>query len=389
MTKCGELKGNLKVLELCSGVGTACFSAKRLLGRDRVESVGLYDSDAQLRPLLIQLHGEADSDQWHLGPVKGNILGKPPDSFPNCHLLVAGPPCPPWSAKGSRGSFHDARSHVMWSVIDVIVRKASQTALIMFIMENVVGITRGPNADGDTPAAIITKKLRESCPGWRVDLHILNAKDFGLPQSRGRVYWVGHRVASFGVSPSSPVPFKSVVAAGKMLNWTDNGQHKYTALQDANILDFKSAMKSCMENVSRKGQVAICDPTRTPCGRTKWGSSRPTPDVCECLTASGTALHVFALGHGSTGKLPIDRPVKVSERAAFQGFPSGWAENTDWAVLKRAVGNAMAVSVVGSVIGSLIVAFVQDESDTGVQTCMAGPGQFGASSSSDGLHLFM
>ncbi len=95
---------------------------------------------------------------------------------------------------------------------------------------------------------------------------------------------------------------------------------------------------------------------RDPTSRTAWGTkTRPEQvhlDRCPCLKASGPNLHVFALGEGCKGQLSIDRMLRIHERASLQGFPvaiSGVASRTD-AIGKRVFGNAMTVSVIGSVL---------------------------------------
>ena len=76
------------------------------------------------------------------------------------------------------------------------------------------------------------------------------------------------------------------------------------------------------------------------------------PDIVECLTASGPSLHVFALGEGRHGQLSLDRPLFARERGRLQGFPEAvCAASVSDAVAKRMFGNAMTISVLGSVLG--------------------------------------
>ena len=105
-----------------------------------------------------------------------------------------------------------------------------------------------------------------------------------------------------------------------------------------------------MDNVERLGQFAVVDVSRSPTGRTAWSASAIHCDRCECLTASGSALHVFALGEGQ-GQLSIDRPLRIRERASIQGFSAPTSTSIrDEIVGRRAFGNAMAVPVLGCVL---------------------------------------
>jgi site-specific DNA-cytosine methylase len=42
------------------------------------------------------------------------------DAIPLAHVIVAGPPCPPWSPLGSGVSFNDPRADVFNAVIEII-----------------------------------------------------------------------------------------------------------------------------------------------------------------------------------------------------------------------------------------------------------------------------
>ena len=159
-----------------------------------------------------------------MGMPRGNILDRPVSAFPDAHLLVAGPPCPPWSGKGRRASFEDPRAAVFWRVVDIAIEKANRPRLLMFVLENVHSITHTPAAASRSPASIIIEELRTGCPGWTVELALLNARDFGLPQSRPRAYVVGRREAAFPVAPMAPRKFRLQGRLGQLLDWTAQGQ---------------------------------------------------------------------------------------------------------------------------------------------------------------------
>jgi hypothetical protein len=108
------------------------------------------------------------------------------------------------------------------------------------------------------------------------------------------------------------------------------------------------------------------DISRTPSGRTAWGSISLHPDIAECLTASGPNLHIFSLGQG-TGDLYIDRRLQGAERAALQGFPPcvcNLVGNT--AKDKRIFGNAMTVSVVGAVVATELISLINTSSQQNI-----------------------
>ena len=77
-----------------------------------------------------------------------------------------------------------------------------------------------------------------------------------------------------------------------------------------------------------------------------------------CLTTGNSDLYAFALGEGhSNTTLSIDRYVSLHERCLLQGFPPlavlkalGLPENR----VVHALGNAMAVPVIGAVMTSVL-----------------------------------
>jgi site-specific DNA-cytosine methylase len=201
-------------------------------------------------------------------------------------------------------------------------------------------------------------------------------KIFGLPQSRRRAYIIGRRCCAFPTPPSRVITgFCGRTNLGSVIDRTLGTDHRdtmYTHLQQQNLLDWKVAYHSWLIDESLLGQMIAVDISRTPSGRTCWGGSVREPDVCECLTARGPALHVIALGDGIIPS--VDRPLHCVERLLIQGFPVSLASHCDARVLVRAVGNAMAVSVVGSVIAREMVAFVSGSTPAILDTF------FGASS---------
>eukprot|EP00435_Cladocopium_sp_Y103_P011248 s3540_g2.t3 len=127
-----------------------------------------------------------------LGPTQGDLLRLDLSKLPAVDVLIAGPPCPPWSSAGSRKGTKDPRAEVFWRVIDLIaelVRRPGDDSLRCFVLENVEGIKF------DTPGGRgideVLRRLRESVPAFKIRIYDMNSQDYSLPQSRARVYIVG------------------------------------------------------------------------------------------------------------------------------------------------------------------------------------------------------
>src|SRR3990167_4080645 len=99
-------------------------------------------------------------------------------------MLVGGSPCQDFSIAGKRRGLAGARSSLAWEFIRCLRTKQPR----YFIWENVKGVMS--SRSGWDFANIITA-FSES--GYSLWWQVLNAKDFGVPQNRERIFVVGYR----------------------------------------------------------------------------------------------------------------------------------------------------------------------------------------------------
>ena len=104
-----------------------------------------------------------------------------PDGF---DLLCAGFPCQAFSIAGKRGGFEDTRGTLFFDVAEIIKRKQPKA----IFLENVKGLR---NHNGGKTLATILNVLRNDLGYFVPEPQIINAKDFGVPQNRERIYIVG------------------------------------------------------------------------------------------------------------------------------------------------------------------------------------------------------
>lgn len=115
---------------------------------------------------------------------KGDIRGIQIGEIPRFDLLCAGFPCQSFSNVGKKGGLDDPRGALIYEVIRIL-RGCKPKA---FILENVKGLTT--HNKGKTFKFIVSQ-LKEC--GYNVYYKILEAKDYGVPQIRKRVFIVGVR----------------------------------------------------------------------------------------------------------------------------------------------------------------------------------------------------
>lgn len=104
-----------------------------------------------------------------------------PDDF---DVLCAGFPCQAFSIAGKRGGFEDTRGTLFFDVAEIIKRKQPKA----IFLENVKGLR---NHNGGKTLATILNVLRNDLGYFVPEPQIINAKDFGVPQNRERIYIVG------------------------------------------------------------------------------------------------------------------------------------------------------------------------------------------------------
>jgi DNA (cytosine-5)-methyltransferase 1 len=103
--------------------------------------------------------------------------------LPDFDLLVGGFPCQSFSIAGKRRGFSDTRGTMFFELARIL--RAKQPRL--FVFENVKGLLSHDN--GNTFKTIVAT-LDEL--GYDLQWQVLNSKDFGVPQSRERVFIIGH-----------------------------------------------------------------------------------------------------------------------------------------------------------------------------------------------------
>lgn len=133
--------------------------------------------------------------------ITGDITAVDAKSIPNFDILLAGFPCQAFSYAGNRDGFADIRGTLFFDVLRILKAKKPNG----FILENVEGLVT--HDEGRTFETIINC-LEDK---YKVSYRILNAKDFGVPQDRKRIYIVGVKKNRRKVNLENFTPVRSVV----------------------------------------------------------------------------------------------------------------------------------------------------------------------------------
>jgi DNA (cytosine-5)-methyltransferase 1 len=115
---------------------------------------------------------------------------------PDCDGIIGGPPCQSWSEAGSLRGINDKRGQLFFEFIRILAEKQPK----FFLAENVAGMLLPMHSK----ALENIKLMFDEC-GYNLSFSLLNASDYGVPQDRKRVFFVGYR-KDLGLKFSFPVP---------------------------------------------------------------------------------------------------------------------------------------------------------------------------------------
>ena len=173
----------LKFIDLFAGIGGIRKGFELACAEKGIASRCVFTSE--IKPyavdVLLQNHPE---DQ-----ITGDITQVKAEDIPDFDICLAGFPCQAFSSAGRRLGFEDTRGTLFFDVARIIKEKRPAG----FVLENVPGLVNHDRQNAKDPIGktltVILNALDEL--GYKVSWKILNAKDFGVPQDRKRIYIVG------------------------------------------------------------------------------------------------------------------------------------------------------------------------------------------------------
>lgn len=131
--------------------------------------------------------------------IKGDICNIASHIFPACDGIIGGPPCQSWSEGGALKGIDDPRGQLFYEYIRILKDKKPK----FFLAENVKGMmAKRHNRAVNNFIEMFTEA------GYDVFIHLLNAVDYGVPQDRKRVFYVGFRKDLKIDFSTPPKPYK-------------------------------------------------------------------------------------------------------------------------------------------------------------------------------------
>ena len=117
--------------------------------------------------------------------IEGDIRNIKESDFPDdIDGIIGGPPCQSWSEAGSLRGINDSRGKLFYDYIRILKSKQPK----FFLAENVSGMLAGRHSEAVTNIIEMFKEC-----GYNLTISLVNAKDYGVPQERRRVFYIGFR----------------------------------------------------------------------------------------------------------------------------------------------------------------------------------------------------
>lgn len=188
-----------KFIDLFAGIGGFRLALQNLGGK----CVFTSEWDKYSKKTYQANFGDVPFGDITLASTKSYI----PDDF---DILCAGFPCQAFSIAGRRGGFEDTRGTLFFDVAEIIKSKRPKAVFL----ENVKGLR---SHDRGKTLATILNVLREDLGYYVPEPEIINAKDYGVPQNRERIFIVGFREDTGVTSFDYPKPVRARPTVSEIL----------------------------------------------------------------------------------------------------------------------------------------------------------------------------
>ena len=279
----------LQFMDLCAGAGAMSLAARNM-GFN--QALALDNSIECVQTLLDNGFANAkhgDLRTYNLTKFKGKV-----------HLMLAGLPCQPFSNAGLKLGEEDERN--LWPYLVLAVQTVEPET---FMFETVAGFMDQRNANlRDTTE----QQLRSL--GYTVSMHLVNAKNYGVPQARKRVLVIGHKPLNSDFTAPQPQSLITVDDALRTLGEPDNNNHR------------RHKVMGCAKEYSKHTASRHDCPAKTLVAGGK---------------GSGGGNNLYCTSEG------VVRHFTIREMARLQTFPDDYKFSERWSKAVQQIGNACPV----------------------------------------------
>lgn len=177
---------DIKYIDLFAGLGGIRIGLEQALESKGLKGRCVFTSE--IKPAAI----EALNHNFKEGVSITDITTVDEKQIPSFNILLGGFPCQAFSTAGKKRGFEDTRGTLFFFIHNIL--KKHLMNVDGFILENVEGLIshdkRNPNDKIGNTLSVILNVLQNELK-FNVSFALLDASDFGVAQSRKRVYIVG------------------------------------------------------------------------------------------------------------------------------------------------------------------------------------------------------
>lgn len=313
------LQTQYRAIDLFAGIGGVRLGFQKAFG-SQIKFVFASEIDKYARMTYESNFGDIPH---------GDITKIEPQDIPAFDILLAGFPCQPFSHAGLKKGFGDIRGTLFFDIAKIVEFHHPKVVFL----ENVKGFK---NHDGGNTFAVVKRTLQDL--GYKVFAEVLNAKDFGVPQNRERIYIVAFLDNDDFIFPIAPKPN---IKLGDILE--KNIDKKYT-ISDRLWAGHQRRKLEHIEKGNGFGYSLFDENSKY----TSTISARYYKDGSEILIAQANSN---------------PRKITPREAARLQGFPENFSIVVSDNQAYRQFGNSVAVPVVKSVAECIYTSLLQVKSN--------------------------
>ena len=264
------------------------------------------------------------------------------------NMIAGGPPCQGYSMKGKKMGLADPRNFLFREYLNLVEQLQPE----VFVIENVKGLLISSNGWFKDEIVQSIETL-----GYHVRFDILNAADFGVPQSRERTIFICSKQSPITLPEPTVEKRVTVRDAISDLSYLESGEGDFELdyITEADS-DYQKAMRTGSTRLynhkaSNHKQIAIdklklilpeqgkeCLPEemkgnqkfKTTWGRLKWDAVSPTIDTRFDASSNGTNNHPY-----------LNRAITPREAARIQSFDDKFVFYGSKFYIRKQIGNAV------------------------------------------------
>jgi DNA (cytosine-5)-methyltransferase 1 len=328
-------KNGIRTLSLFSGGGGLD------LGFDRAGYT--HSASYELIPICKETL-QANRPEWEVfgGPDEGDVTKVSWEKYKGkIDLIQGGPPCQPFSIAGEQKGLDDERN--MWSEFNRAVNTIRPKA---FVAENVLGLMN-PKFEG-----FVQKYILDELSDYHIIRFEMHASDYGVPQIRKRVFFVGFKTKKSFSKFRKPEP--------------THCKRDFENLKSNNVLDlFEDEKPKTMGVRQALGLPSIGFDNLAPTIRSAFTGKRNTTSVLNSSAGqkSWGDMEIWPNGVQGSRKKASEFPAKydhfrlsVEDVGLIQGFPENWKFSGAVYQVLGQIGNSVAPPVAYHVAKNVAIA---------------------------------